>query len=243
MIITQQASATLKATYGIQFQPGLSIYGDGLIASPSMIYGGGGSLNNVSLGGYSYLVPNFEASFLSIGNYTSIAKGFIVGLGHPTDLLTASPVAWRPWMAGCLFPGQTSYKYLTTRIGSDVWVGANVVVKAGVSIGDGCFIGAGSVVTKDIPSFSVAVGNPCRVIRPRFVDQVLERIQHISWFDYDWRDEWVDWREPVATLNAMQVALENGFNRKFNFFQYQIDGEKMNIKKMNIVKTDLAFKI
>ena len=51
-------------------------------------------------------------------------------------------------------------------IGNDCWLGANVVVCPGVTIGDRCVIGAGSVVTRDIPSDSFAAGNPCRVIRP-----------------------------------------------------------------------------
>lgn len=50
-------------------------------------------------------------------------------------------------------------------IGNDVWVGAGVSVLPGVTIGDNCVIGAGSVVTKDIPSNSVAAGNPCKVIK------------------------------------------------------------------------------
>ena len=51
-------------------------------------------------------------------------------------------------------------------IGNNVWLGANAVICGGVTIGDGCVIGAGSVVTKDIPPMSFAAGNPCRVIRP-----------------------------------------------------------------------------
>ena len=50
-------------------------------------------------------------------------------------------------------------------IGDNVWIGGNVVVLPGVKIGDNCVIGAGSVVTKDVPENSVAVGNPCKVIR------------------------------------------------------------------------------
>lgn len=50
-------------------------------------------------------------------------------------------------------------------VGNDVWIGANVAVLPGVTIGEGCVIGAGSVVTKDIPAHSLAVGNPCRVIK------------------------------------------------------------------------------
>ena len=67
-------------------------------------------------------------------------------------------------------------------IGNDCWLGANVVVCSGVTIGDGCVIGAGSVVTKDIPANSVAVGNPCRVLR--------EIGEHDD--KYYWRDKEID---------------------------------------------------
>ena len=50
-------------------------------------------------------------------------------------------------------------------VGNDVWIGGNVCVLPGVTIGDDCVIGAGSVVVKDIPPHSVAVGNPCKVIK------------------------------------------------------------------------------
>ena len=50
-------------------------------------------------------------------------------------------------------------------IKDNCWLASNVVVCGGVTIGEGCVIGAGSVVTKDIPPYSLAVGNPCRVIR------------------------------------------------------------------------------
>lgn len=50
-------------------------------------------------------------------------------------------------------------------VGNNVWIGAGVNVLPGVTIGDNCVIGAGSVVNKDIPANSLAVGNPCRVIR------------------------------------------------------------------------------
>ena len=57
------------------------------------------------------------------------------------------------------------YAYAIT-VGSNVWIGAGVQVMPGVTIGDNVVIGGGSVVVKDIPSNSVAVGNPCKVIRP-----------------------------------------------------------------------------
>ena len=56
------------------------------------------------------------------------------------------------------------YAYPIT-VGSNVWIGGNCVILPGVTIGDNCVIGAGSVVNRDIPSGSIAVGNPCRVLR------------------------------------------------------------------------------
>ena len=60
----------------------------------------------------------------------------------------------------------TLYEYgIDVTIGDNVWIGGNVVICPGVTIGDNVVIGAGSVVTKDIPAWSVAAGNPCKVIR------------------------------------------------------------------------------
>lgn len=53
------------------------------------------------------------------------------------------------------------------RIGNDVWIGAHTIILPGVTIGDGAVIGAGSVVTKDIPPYSIAVGNPAKIIKQR----------------------------------------------------------------------------
>ena len=61
------------------------------------------------------------------------------------------------------------------KIGSHSWFGANVVICPGVTIGEGCVIGAGSVVTRDIPPMSFAAGNPCRVIRPITEEDSLRR--------------------------------------------------------------------
>ena len=58
---------------------------------------------------------------------------------------------------------------------NDVWIGARCTILKGVRIGTGSIIGAGSVLTRDIPAYSVAAGVPCRVIRPRFSEEELEQ--------------------------------------------------------------------
>ena len=64
-----------------------------------------------------------------------------------------------------------------------MWIGQNVTVMPGVSIGDGAIIGANSVVASDIPPYSIAVGNPCRVVKMRFDDELIELLLKFKWWD------------------------------------------------------------
>ncbi len=65
-------------------------------------------------------------------------------------------------------------------LGDDVWVGINVIICSGITIGQGAVIGAGSVVTKDIPPYSIAVGNPAKVIKKRFSEPLIEKLLSIN---------------------------------------------------------------
>jgi acetyltransferase-like isoleucine patch superfamily enzyme len=91
---------------------------------------------------------------VEVGDHCMIANGcFITDSSHRYDD-PKQPITWQ---------GFTSKG--PTRLGDNVWLGTNVAVMSGVSIGERCVIGAGSVVTSDIEAFSVAVGAPARVIR------------------------------------------------------------------------------
>ena len=70
-------------------------------------------------------------------------------------------------------------------IGNDVWIGQNVTVMPGVHIGDGAIIAANSVVAKDVPAYCVAGGNPCRVIRQRFDEELTEYLLKLRWWDWE----------------------------------------------------------
>lgn len=87
-----------------------------------------------------------------IGDYTMIGPNVTIATaGHPV----------LPELR------QEAYQFnIPVHIGKNVWIGAGVIILPGVTVGDNTVIGAGSVVTKDIPSDVVAVGNPCRVLRP-----------------------------------------------------------------------------
>ena len=109
----------------------------------------------ISIG--DHFVGNFN---LTILDEAPVTIGDHVFIGPNVGLYTVSHA---------LLPDQRNagiMRSLPITIGNNVWLGANVVVCGGVTIGDGCVIGAGSVVVKDIPPMSFAAGNPCRVIRP-----------------------------------------------------------------------------
>jgi acetyltransferase-like isoleucine patch superfamily enzyme len=72
-------------------------------------------------------------------------------------------------------------------IGCDVWIGYRATILGPVTIGHGAVIGAGAVVTSDVPPYAIVAGNPARVLRMRFPPNVVERFLKIAW--WDWPEE------------------------------------------------------
>lgn len=140
-----------------------------VIAAPHQLTVG----NNVSVGPYSVVQVNGTiGDWTLIGMYVQIVgknDHAIDEIGKPIRLSTR--VGDRP-----------AQKYDAVDIGKDVWIGASAIVLSGVTIGMCSVVGAGSVVTKDIPPFSIAVGNPARVIGHRFESEE-ERRKHMKIVD------------------------------------------------------------
>lgn len=116
-------------------------------------------------GAYSYVGPGCLIDpGVEIGAYTMLGPGVkVVGNDHVFDI-PGSPI---------IFSGRPPFK--STCIGTDAWIGANVVVMAGTRIGDGAVVAAGSVVSRDVPAFTIVGGVPARFIRKRFPDGEQER--------------------------------------------------------------------
>lgn len=70
-------------------------------------------------------------------------------------------------------------------IGNDVWIGEDVIILSGVTIGDGCCIGSRSVVTKDLPPYTICVGQPCKAIKNRYKDEIKDFLLEIRWWDWE----------------------------------------------------------
>lgn len=70
-------------------------------------------------------------------------------------------------------------------VGNDVWFGYDSLIKNGVTIGHGAIIATRAVVIKDVPAYSIVAGNPAKVVKMRFDDRTIERLQKIAWWDWD----------------------------------------------------------
>jgi chloramphenicol O-acetyltransferase type B len=96
------------------------------------------------------------------------------------------------------------------RIGNDVWIGMEAMIMPGVTIGDGAIIAARSLVTRDVPAYSMVAGTPARVIRQRFGSDEIARLQALAW--WDWPDEQVQALLPLIQQGKV-VLLEQAAAR------------------------------
>jgi virginiamycin A acetyltransferase len=131
---------------------------------------------------------------LKIGKFCQIAsdaKFLMPGGIHHLNTLTTYPLFWNKIFDvkhySEILPKQDLYhkEYGDTIVGNDVWIGYNSLIMPGIKIGDGAVIGANSVVTKDVPAYTIVAGNPAKIIRKRFDDDTINKISNLQWWDWD----------------------------------------------------------
>ncbi|MEO8038338.1 MAG: CatB-related O-acetyltransferase [Betaproteobacteria bacterium] len=132
---------------------------------------------------YSYgcFDPGRIAKGTTIGRYCSFAhQTYIFNGNHGIDFLSLHPYLYNVAL-GCV---QTeTIQRSRCVVEDDVWVGhAALVLPSVTSIGRGAVIGAGAVVTKNVPRYAIVAGNPARIIRFRFSDEIIEKIERTQWW-------------------------------------------------------------
>jgi len=145
---------------------------------------------------------------LIIGSFCSIAPDVQILLGgeHKTKWVTTYPFSIFRNIEE--ITGHPATKG-DVNIGNDVWIGMESLILSGVNIGDGAIVGARTVVTKDIPPYAIVAGNPARVIRKRFDDEIINQLLQIKW--WDWDDDKIEKFIPLLLneniANFIQAAL------------------------------------
>lgn len=160
-------------------------------------------LDPVVVGEHSYVSELCHlAQGTSIGKFCSIGNLCTLGAQpHPMNGLSTYPRE-RIW------GNDKPWQFVRTSIGNDVWIGCNAVVLAGVTVGDGAVIGAGSVVTKDVPAYAVVVGNPARIMRYRFPPDTRSTLLKTKWWELPLDTieclPWHDIEQCLDTLKAIR---------------------------------------
>ena len=175
-----------SATYLIKGLLQLSIIRSSIVGSYSRVHRFC-YLRYVKLGNFSYIAPFGRVVNCTIGNFCSIGSHVAVGgAHHDYTLFSTSPVFFYSNNA-TFFKSRINKTApeapLRTVIGNDVWIGTKVIIKAGVTVGDGAVIGAGSVVTRDVPAYTIFAGNPAKEIKQRFGPDFDN--SKVSWY-YDY---------------------------------------------------------
>lgn len=139
--------------------------------------------------GYGSYIGNNSRIVAKVGKYCSIASSVETAIGtHPTkDWVSTHPAFFSlDDPSGIKYAEQQRFNERTTRIeiGNDVWIGCRAVILGGVKIGDGAVVAAGAVVTKDVPPYAIVGGVPAKVIKYRFNDEEIKKLQEVKWWDF-----------------------------------------------------------
>ncbi|MBR0099641.1 MAG: CatB-related O-acetyltransferase [Treponema sp.] len=168
---------------------------------------------NIIVGDFTYIADkdfeshvthhyDFIGDKLIIGKFCQIAAGveFVMnGANHQMNAVTTFPFyTLEGWNMNP--PSQENLPLKgDTVIGNDVWIGQNAVILPGVRIGDGAIIGANSVVGSNVEPYTIVAGNPARLIRKRFEDEMIALLEKFAW-----------WNRPVEEINALIPILTSG---------------------------------
>jgi phosphonate metabolism protein (transferase hexapeptide repeat family) len=147
-------------------------------------------LHEVTMGDYSYVVNDAQITYTTIGKFCSIAAMTRINPGnHPMHRATQAHFTYR---SSAYFEGESDdtdffdwRRQHHVHIGHDVWIGHGAIVLPGRNIGTGAVIAAGAIVTKDVPAYTIVAGNPARIVRRRFSEEVAGRLASLAWWDWD----------------------------------------------------------
>jgi acetyltransferase-like isoleucine patch superfamily enzyme len=119
---------------------------------------------------------------VEFGKYCAIAPNLkIMGINHDYNYPAVQNTFYKEMFNTNHPIDQSSNIYSKGKIiiGNDVWIGEDVFILSGVTIGDGCCIGSRSVITKDLPPYTICVGQPCKPIKNRYNKEIIDFLFYI----------------------------------------------------------------
>ena len=146
---------------------------------------------------------------LIIGKFCQIAAGveFVMNdANHKMNAVTTFPFyTLEGWEMNIPDPAEMPFKGNTV-IGNDVWIGQNAVILPGVHVGDGAIIGANSVAGSDVAPYTIVIGNPAKVLRKRFDDELIGLLLKFKWWDKSIEE--INALIPILTSSDLEKVRE-----------------------------------
>lgn len=166
------------------------------------------TVTDTNIARYTYVARHAYLNLVTVGSFCSVGPSVLAGLGeHPIDLATTSPAFYSTRrQCGASFARIDHFpERRPIIIGHDVWLGARVFIRDGVSIGDGAIVAAGAVVTHDVAPYAIVGGTPAKQIRLRFPEAVILRLQAIAW--WTWPDDKLREAQPYLASRDINAFL------------------------------------
>ena len=175
---------------------------------------------NIIVGDFTYIADSdFESHVthfypwsrdnLIIGKFCQIAAGveFVMNdANHKMNAVTTFPFyTFEGWEMNIPDPSEMTFKGNTV-IGNDVWIGQNAVILPGVHVCDGAIIGANSVVGSDVAPYTIVIGNPAKVLRKRFDDELIGLLLKFKWWDKSIEE--INALIPILTSSDLEKVRE-----------------------------------
>ena len=173
-----------------------------------------------TVGDYSYVGGGTNLIHTDVCKFCSIACNCVIGMGaHTLDHISTSPIfterengTGHSWVSHNINAAQAK----KVEIGNDVWIGSRAMFLDGVSVGDGAIIGAGAVVTKNVPPYAIVGGVPAKIIRYRFSEDIIKELEKTEWWNLsdDILKENIDlFQNKLVSIDKLYTLFEVSHNK------------------------------
>ena len=170
-------------------------------------------LCNVVIGDYSYILSG-QVKNTIIGKYCSISNYVMIGMdNHPQKWLSTHPFQYDKELRYGELNTLEYDNMFNIEIENDVWIGAGVNIVGNVKISNGAIIGAGSVVTKDVPPYAIVAGCPAKIIKFRFTEEIIMQLLDLKWWELSVEElDGIEFNDINIAIKQVKVIKSNKIN-------------------------------
>ena len=175
--------------------------------------------SNVKVGAFTYGVPHIAAyrqcEKITIGKFCSMADEVRIFAGGEHHHNWGSTYPFAAYFSEFRELDDYHATKGDVSIGNDVWIGYGATILSGVTIGDGAVVGTHAIVTKDVPPYAIVAGNPARIVKYRFEQDVIDKFMEMKWWDWDYEHIY----EAIPLLQSGEI------DKLFAYYEQEVLGK------------------